>query len=71
MQGDWVGVELDEDNGKNDGVVKGTRYFSCPQNRGLFARPDKLIPEALGLAGFVEGPLGKQDSIQVCECVIV
>ena len=37
--GDWVGVELDEATGKNDGSVKGERYFQCEQGYGMFLRP--------------------------------
>jgi len=39
QSGVWVGIELDSEQGKNDGVVKGHRYFSCPQNHGIFVRP--------------------------------
>ena len=37
--GDWVGVELDDNSGKNDGSVQGQRYFDCELGRGMFVRP--------------------------------
>ncbi|KAK6438376.1 hypothetical protein LTR95_005427 [Oleoguttula sp. CCFEE 5521] len=37
--GDWIGVELSEPTGKNDGSVKGERYFDCKPNHGMFLRP--------------------------------
>ncbi|KAJ1325018.1 dynactin 1 [Microdochium nivale] len=36
---EWVGVELEDDTGKNDGSVQGERYFDCPAGRGMFIRP--------------------------------
>eukprot|EP00445_Apocalathium_hangoei_P033813 CAMPEP_0203951986 /NCGR_PEP_ID=MMETSP0359-20131031/85737_1 /ASSEMBLY_ACC=CAM_ASM_000338 /TAXON_ID=268821 /ORGANISM="Scrippsiella Hangoei, Strain SHTV-5" /LENGTH=844 /DNA_ID=CAMNT_0050884797 /DNA_START=19 /DNA_END=2553 /DNA_ORIENTATION=- len=34
--GKWIGVELEDAVGKNDGCVQGVMYFMCPPNHGLF-----------------------------------
>ncbi|EHA47537.1 dynactin ro-3 [Pyricularia oryzae 70-15] len=41
-QGDWLGVELPDDSGKNDGSVQGERYFDCDSNHGMFVRPSTV-----------------------------
>jgi len=41
--GIWIGIELDSAIGKNDGSVKGVRYFETAKKRGKFVRPDKVV----------------------------
>lgn len=38
----WVGIELDDATGKNDGSVQDHRYFECPMGHGMFVRPNTL-----------------------------
>eukprot|EP00899_Mesostigma_viride_P009983 jgi/Mesvir1/18987/Mv18948-RA.1 len=43
--GNWVGIELDKPEGKNDGSVDGITYFQCAPNHGLFMRASILRPD--------------------------
>lgn len=40
--GSWVGIELEEADGRNDGSVQGVRYFQCPPARGVFVLPSAV-----------------------------
>ncbi|XP_065841271.1 dynactin subunit 1-like isoform X2 [Oscarella lobularis] len=42
--GIWIGLEMEDSVwGKNDGSVKGRRYFSCRPGHGLFVRPRTVV----------------------------
>ncbi|EGD77763.1 hypothetical protein PTSG_08852 [Salpingoeca rosetta] len=38
----WVGVELQDQVGKNDGCAGGKRYFKCKPGYGIFALPSRF-----------------------------
>jgi dynactin 1 len=40
--GEWIGVELDTAEGKNDGSVIGVQYFECRPEHGLFVKPAQV-----------------------------
>ncbi len=40
--GVWIGVELDDCVGKNDGSYNGVSYFICPKNKGVFVKKEKI-----------------------------
>ncbi|CAG9538948.1 unnamed protein product [Cercopithifilaria johnstoni] len=50
-EGTWVGVNLDEPNGKHDGTVKGMRYFECEPNHGIFLKANQVRLESRGKSG--------------------
>ena len=38
-----IGIELYEPHGNNDGEIGGVRYFRCPRQHGVFARPEHCV----------------------------
>ena len=40
--GEWVGIELSEAKGKNNGSVQSRVYFICEPKKGIFVRPDAV-----------------------------
>jgi dynactin 1 len=74
--GRWIGVELEDATGKNDGSVQGKRYFDCDPGYGMFlqwtgvariveAPPPKPAPVAARPNGkaIAAAPKGRQSSI--------
>lgn len=49
--GKWVGVELDEAKGKNNGSVQGKSYFKCADEHGIFVRQSQLAVVDMGGGG--------------------
>ncbi len=41
--GVWLGVELEDASGKNDGAVQGQRYFECKPGYGMFVKPSTAV----------------------------
>ena len=69
--GEWIGIQLDTEDGKNNGSVHGTVYFTCPEKHGVFVREGTLHKHAFasdarkverGLRA--QALLEKQDPIQ-------
>ena len=60
--GEWVGLELEDYSGKNDGSVKGEQYFECEMGRGMFVRPGAItaVKRKSSVAGSATGGAAKK-----------
>ncbi|TCD64746.1 hypothetical protein EIP91_003668 [Steccherinum ochraceum] len=69
--GKWVGIELFEEQGKNDGTVQGLKYFTCKPAHGIFVKPSQVKvvsnePQpVLAPAPTIARPLGHQRTSSV------
>lgn len=45
--GKWAGIELESEDGKNDGSVAGVKYFECKPKFGVFVRPQRLTKKQI------------------------
>ncbi|EFA86144.1 dynactin 150 kDa subunit [Heterostelium album PN500] len=48
--GRWVGIELDQPVGKNDGSVQGVKYFDCKAPHGIFVKINVVVPSPNSVA---------------------
>ncbi|XP_074635396.1 CAP-Gly domain-containing linker protein 3-like isoform X3 [Acropora palmata] len=73
--GVWLGIELDQPVGKNDGSVSGIRYFDCKPSHGVFAPPSKVTRTgnhsqrgfAIPSVPVGKGRFGSQSSLQASQ----
>ncbi|PVU92795.1 hypothetical protein BB561_003606 [Smittium simulii] len=61
--GKWLGIELFEPSGKNDGSVQGIRYFNAKVNQGLFVRPSQAKIDDSGSNVMQNTPESSRNSI--------
>ncbi|PXF43169.1 Tubulin-folding cofactor B [Gracilariopsis chorda] len=63
-EGWWIGIVYDEPVGKNDGVVKGVRYFDAQPNFGALVRPSCVeVGHFPPLDDFSDREHGSEDEI--------
>ncbi|KAL9973046.1 hypothetical protein ACROYT_G019453 [Oculina patagonica] len=63
--GEWCGIFLDEPCGKNDGSVRGVRYFRCKNKHGIFVHSHKVKAAddiTLSRLNLLESPCSPQAS---------
>eukprot|EP00731_Ephydatia_muelleri_P037215 Em0420g1a len=63
-QGQWAGVDLEDDTGKNDGSSGGIRYFTCKPKHGLFVQLNRISKPPPAKAASRKKALDKRDSIE-------
>ncbi len=51
--GTFIGVELDDHSGRNDGSVDGVAYFTCEMGKGIFVRPGRVTFRGINCATLV------------------
>jgi dynactin 1 len=47
-KGVWIGIILDEQKGKNNGIIRDKVYFECGENYGMFVREALIAPVVEG-----------------------
>ncbi|KAG7397063.1 hypothetical protein PHYBOEH_001341 [Phytophthora boehmeriae] len=60
--GEWVGIELERPEGKNNGELNGREYFSCAPNHGLFVKRAQIkgVLSSSGVSAGAQRPLSRR-----------
>ena len=68
--GKWVGIELYEQKGKNDGSVEGVSYFNCKKDYGVFVRASQIKATFGSELDNAPGPSTVRDyNSLICQCI--
>lgn len=63
--GEWIGVILENPEGKNNGTVQGVAYFKCDDNHGIFCKSSKL--ERIAHSSAVGSPMREMSNKYTAE----
>ena len=55
--GTWIGVEMDEPEGRHNGTVEGRAYFTCANAHGVMVLPEKVRPSVARRSRDVDEPV--------------
>ncbi|KAE9346536.1 hypothetical protein PF008_g8236 [Phytophthora fragariae] len=60
--GEWVGIELERPEGKNNGELNGRVYFTCAPNHGLFVKKSmvRAVLSSASASGASKAPLSRR-----------
>ncbi|OWZ07664.1 Glycoside hydrolase [Phytophthora megakarya] len=58
--GEWVGIELDRPEGKNNGELNGRVYFTCAPNHGLFVKKTMVRAVLSAASAAPKAPLSRR-----------
>jgi len=67
--GPWVGVQLDEPLGSNNGTIKGLSFFECGENFGAFCRGKNVVVGDFPVKDLMDSDEDEEEEKQVGDSV--